>query len=118
MRRRPGPRDGDAMTTHPEQPQPLAPPPVLGTLPPPLRGSRRLRRTAGTAAMTVLLLGAGGTVALAAPAPVEPTCVAVLARANHWPGTITGHGGIVHLYSDGYARYLERGPACTAATGR
>jgi hypothetical protein len=113
MWQRLGSRDGEDMTTHPEQTQPLAPTPVLDSAAPPVRGSLRLRRTAGTAAMTVLLLGAGGAVAVAAPTPVDPTCAEVLARVTQWPGTATVQGRVVHLYSDGYASHLERQPACT-----
>jgi len=66
------------------------------TVAPLLRSSHRLRPAAGTAAHAALRLGAGSTVALATPTPVDPTCVKILARVTQWPGTITVDGRTVH----------------------
>ncbi len=85
----------------------------MTTSPVPPRPSSPLRRIGATALVTAALLGAGGTVAAAAPAPPEPTCAQVLARAADWPGSIRVEGRTVRLYSDAYATRLAGSAACT-----
>jgi hypothetical protein len=74
--------------------------------------SSPLRRAGSTALLTAALLGAGGAVAAAAPAPPGPSCAQVLAGAADWPGSIRVHGRTVHLYSDAYASHLAATAAC------
>ncbi|MGY1740097.1 MULTISPECIES: hypothetical protein [unclassified Blastococcus] len=77
------------------------------------RPSTPLRRFGTTALVTAALLGAGGAVAAAEPAPAEPSCAQVLARAAQWPGSIRVDGRTVRLYSDAYNSRLAASAACT-----
>jgi hypothetical protein len=73
---------------------------------------RITRRTIGAASAAVVagvLLTLGGPAAADPPAVDFDPCANTLARAEQWPGTL-GDGS--RAFSDGFASYLSRQPAC------
>jgi hypothetical protein len=80
------------------------------------RSARRARLFAAssTVAVTVALVGFGGSVASADPPALDPeTCSNTLDRAQFFPGTL---GDDVRLVSDGFDSYLARHPSCQTET--
>jgi hypothetical protein len=61
-------------------------------------------------AVTVALVGLGGSVASADPPALDPdTCANVLDRAQAWPGALDDG---TRLVSDGFDSYLSRHQSC------